>query len=108
MGARPDGIVQCDCCGIGVLEVKCPFLCADKSIQSVTIENRNFFLHEDDEGMLTLKQNHAYFLPGANGDEFTDAQYSDFIVWRDNEPFIQRILLDSILLMKQLLRQRCL
>ena len=25
MGASPDGIVTCECCGCGVLEVKCPF-----------------------------------------------------------------------------------
>lgn len=104
MGARPDGIVQCDCCGIGVLEVKCPFLCADKSIQSVAIENRNFFLHEDDEGMLTLKQNHAYFyqVQMEMNSQMHNTLTSLF------EPFIQRILPDSILLMKQLLRQRCL
>ena len=32
MGATPDDIVQCECCGVGVIEVKCPFLCVDKSI----------------------------------------------------------------------------
>lgn len=25
VGASPDGLVNCDCCGKGVLEVKCPF-----------------------------------------------------------------------------------
>ena len=59
-------------CGTGVLEMKCPFSCADKSIQSVSIENRNIFLHQDDEGMLTLKQNHAYFYQMQMQTKFTD------------------------------------
>lgn len=25
IGASPDGIVNCNCCGQGVVEVKCPF-----------------------------------------------------------------------------------
>ena len=25
LGASPDGIVQCDCCGKGTIEIKCPF-----------------------------------------------------------------------------------
>lgn len=30
MGASPDGIVNCVCCGKGVLEIKCPYSCVDK------------------------------------------------------------------------------
>ena len=25
IGASPDGIIECDCCGFGILEVKCPY-----------------------------------------------------------------------------------
>ena len=34
MGASPDGLVCCTCCGHGVLEVKCPFSCKDRVICS--------------------------------------------------------------------------
>ena len=43
IGASPDGLVCCTCCGCGVLEVKCPFSCKDKEFHSVTVENSNFF-----------------------------------------------------------------
>ena len=33
LGATPDGIVQCMCCGKGVVEVKCPHNCKDKSLK---------------------------------------------------------------------------
>ena len=25
LGATPDGWVGCDCCGIGIVEIKCPY-----------------------------------------------------------------------------------
>ena len=31
LGAIPDGYVNCSCCGPGVIEVKCPFSCSNKS-----------------------------------------------------------------------------
>ena len=43
MGASPDGLVSCTCCGRGVLEVKCPFSSKDKELHSVTNKNSNFF-----------------------------------------------------------------
>ena len=29
LGASPDGLISCKCCGQGVLEVKCPYSCRD-------------------------------------------------------------------------------
>ena len=31
-GASLDGIINCSCCSSGVLEIKCPYRCKDKSI----------------------------------------------------------------------------
>ena len=59
MGASPDGLICCTCCGHGVLEIKCPFSCKDKELHSVTDENSNFFLYSNDDGKLQLKRNHA-------------------------------------------------
>ena len=42
-GASPDGIIKCNCCCVGVLEVKCPFRCRDKSFLEVSKES-TFFL----------------------------------------------------------------
>ena len=39
VGASPDAVVSCTCCGHGVLEVKCPFSCKDKSLQTVANDN---------------------------------------------------------------------
>ena len=39
MGASPDGRIRCECCDPGVLEVKCPFSCKDKTFIEVTAAN---------------------------------------------------------------------
>ncbi len=31
LGVSPDGYISCDCCGKGVIEVKCPFIWTDKN-----------------------------------------------------------------------------
>nr|XP_054755271.1 uncharacterized protein LOC129261235 [Lytechinus pictus] len=33
LGASPDGVVSCDCCGTGVVEVKCPFCAKEKTVE---------------------------------------------------------------------------
>ena len=51
-GATPDGVVSCDCCGDGVLEIKCPF-----TLQSKTM-NELEWLVVDDDGHFLLKRSH--------------------------------------------------
>ena len=95
MGATRDGIVQCECCGVGVIEDKCPYSCVEKSIWLNAVENPSLFLHYDDEGTLTLKESYAYLYQVQMQMRFADAQYCDIIVWRGGELFIQRILPDT-------------
>ncbi len=37
LGASPDALVQCDCCGLGVVEIKCPF-CVNQASFEVTVD----------------------------------------------------------------------
>lgn len=57
LGASPDGLVSCSCCGTGILEVKCPFRTADADPKSADLA----FLTEHADGTLHLRHNHAYF-----------------------------------------------
>lgn len=54
MAASPDGIIRCECCGLGVLEVKCPFSCINKTILEATGDPK--FCLEDEDGKFTLKK----------------------------------------------------
>ena len=44
IGASPDALVQCNCCGEGVVEVKCPFWAKDKTIQDSCESSHSFCL----------------------------------------------------------------
>ena len=44
LGASPDGVVSCDCCGLGVLEIKCPFSCTNKSFTEASRDDAQFCL----------------------------------------------------------------
>ena len=57
IGASPDGIISYSCCGKGVVEVKCPFSCRDKSF-SEAVKEKIFCLEED---TFFLKKDHEYF-----------------------------------------------
>ena len=38
LGASPDGVTMCDCCGMGVLELKCPYSAREFSVQESALE----------------------------------------------------------------------
>ena len=40
-GATPDGLVHCDCCQCGILEIKCPYSCKDKVLM-MQLSKRHF------------------------------------------------------------------
>ena len=43
VGASPDGVITCTCCGTGVLEIKCPYSCKNKGLKEVSEEKSWFF-----------------------------------------------------------------
>lgn len=56
MGASPDGVVSCTCCGKGIVEIKCPWSLKDKAFKD--LENTSKFSIKDGG----LKKNHAYYI----------------------------------------------
>lgn len=79
IGASPDGVIECSCCGKGVLEIKCPFCHRDSSIISAAKEDPKFCLKEVD-GKLTLDETHSYYYQVQTQLFVCDAHYSDFCV----------------------------
>ena len=90
-GATPDGIVQCTCCGRGVVEVKCPYRCKDTSFKKAS-QDSTFCLTNTAEGKFTLKTGHAYYYQIQLQMEVCQVKYCDFIVWSPNEMIVLRIL----------------
>ena len=91
-GATPDGIVNCSCCGPGILEIKCPFRCKEKSFENATIQG-SFCLEEDNSG-LRLKVDHAYYYQVQLQMKICQVEYINFVLWREEKMFVQRIVMD--------------
>ncbi len=94
LGASPDGYVKCVCCGPGVIEIKCPYLCRDRPFLDATDDGR-FFLGKDSEGQFYLQHNHAYYYQIPLQMKLCKVQYGDFVVWGKTELVILRINLDE-------------
>lgn len=104
VGASPDGIISCDCCGRGVLEVKCPLCVKDTSILDAAAKND--FCLGTTNSTVSLKKGHKYYYQVQAQIFVTNANFCDFIIWTPNEIFIERILPDHHFWQSNLARVR--
>ncbi len=93
LGASPDAFVSCSCCGVGVLEIKCPPTIADKAPSAKVLDylktrgdceylNRNHKYYDQCQGHLALTQ-------------LMHSQYCDFFVYTLHGVFYERLNFDS-------------
>ena len=90
-GASPDGIVQCDCCGIEVIEIKCPYSFREHSFAKVSEDSALFCLESSGNGDFVLKKNHCYFYQIQLQMMLSGYGYGNFVVWRESELVVIRI-----------------
>lgn len=86
IGASPDGIVSCYCCGEGVLEIKCPFKIAHKHPKEGGVE----YLVKVG-GVLQLNHSHKYYSQVQTEMGVTGKMWCDFVVFTHQGLLIQRI-----------------
>ena len=91
LGATPDGFVNCDCCGKGTCEVKCPHCAKDKKLDKAAEEK---FCLINDGTSLRLNKKHPYYYQVQAQIFICDVEYCDFIVWTERDIHIERILPD--------------
>jgi hypothetical protein len=94
-GASPDGIAQCDCCGTGTIEIKCPYSCKEKSFVKVSEDSASFCLETNENGDFTPKRTHCYFYQIQLQMMLGDYGYGDFVVWREGEIVVLRVNIDT-------------
>ena len=61
LGASPNALVECKCCGKGVMEIKCPYNCCNKYLEDVACEGKYFCLENLSDGTLKLERDHSYY-----------------------------------------------
>lgn len=96
LGASPDGVVSCDCCDSGLLEIKCPYKYRNVSPTSAdALSDRDFCLKETKPGTVSLSQSHQYYDQVQAQLSICKVQYCDFICWTTQGIFIERIFQDE-------------
>ena len=91
LGASPDGIIQCSCCGKGVLEIKCPFVLKEAHISTV-LGTRAFCLDSD----CRLRTDHVYYAQVQLQMYVCNVPYADFVVWSPIDCVVTRVLRDDV------------
>ena len=87
MGASPDAIVSCDCCGKGVFEIKC-------SSGLSHLDPAVFlpaYMRKDHSGNVTLNRNHEYCSQVAMHMAVTGSEWCDFFVFSIHGFCMERI-----------------
>jgi len=90
IGASPDRIVSCDCCGFACLEVKCPY-----SINFTKPSEKNLNYLTTDGERVVLKTTHKYYTQCMLQMGVTDIKKLFFVVWTSHGMVIEEINFDS-------------
>ena len=93
IGASPDAIVTCDCCGSSPVEVKCPFCKKDNIIHEIT--DKNFCLQKDVNGVLKLSKTHAYWYQVQTQMGVCEMERAYFVVWTEKDMHVEEVFFDE-------------
>ena len=94
LGASPNALISCDCCGKGVVEIKCPFRCKEESIREVASKG-DFCLKVSSNGELSLDTTHSYYYQIQLQMFLSSTTYGGFIVWAPAAFHVERIVVDN-------------
>ena len=90
LGASPDLIVECSCCGGGVLQIKCPYSIVD---ENPTPENLSDLIYSN--GQVMLKKKHHYFAQIQVQMAITKRKWCHFLVYTQEGMHLETIHFDA-------------
>ncbi|CAG9772931.1 unnamed protein product [Ceutorhynchus assimilis] len=94
VAASPDGLVSCSCCGLGCVEVKCPYLLADAtSFEDFASKKHTCLIFNENE--YSLDRSHCYYYQMQCQMFVTQRKYCDFVIWSKHLLFVERIWYDN-------------
>uniref|UniRef100_A0A8C6SKJ6 SWIM-type domain-containing protein n=1 Tax=Neogobius melanostomus TaxID=47308 RepID=A0A8C6SKJ6_9GOBI len=99
IAASPDGLVTCQCCSPGILEIKCPMSLA----YSTPYETPPIYLNKDENGQFSLKKSHNYYTQVQVQLMATECNWCDFFIYTPNGFHCERIFPD-VALQKEILK----
>lgn len=94
LGASPDGIVECLCCGKGVCEIKCPFCYKDQQLKTAVDQKNSCLVSVD--GEMKLDTSHSYYYQVQAQIFICGVDYCDFVVYTDKDIHIERVFPNDV------------
>lgn len=94
IGATPDGLIKCDCCGSGCLEIKCPYVLKENNFDIEKFSEMKGSCLFKDGTKFALIKTHSYYYQIQLQMLFSKVHYCDFVVWSTRFLFIERIFYD--------------
>ena len=91
LGASPDCLISCSCCGDGLVEIKCPYKHRDEHPHQ--IHDPKFCLCPVDESVL-LSKKHDYYIQIQGQMAICNREYCDFVCWTPKGMHVERISFD--------------
>ena len=88
LGASPDGLISCSCCGNGLLEIKCSY--SKRNLDPTQIVDSSFYLKPTESG-LKLSKVHDYYHQVQGQMAICERSYCDFVCWTPLGMDIERI-----------------
>ncbi|XP_057306787.1 uncharacterized protein LOC130644983 isoform X1 [Hydractinia symbiolongicarpus] len=94
-GVSPDAVINCSCCGLGVVEIKCPYSLRETGLQKEIVSNK-FYIKKSSYGTLSLDNNYQYYSQVQHKMYVCGVSHCDFVVWTPIEFVILRIYVDQM------------
>lgn len=91
LGASVDGIVRCEKCGTGTLEIKCPFVGKNVTPEEYS-EMKSSCIIKSENGELVLKENHNYMFQIMGQMKVLGIDWCDFVIWTKKGMNVQRVV----------------
>lgn len=92
LGASADGLISCDCCGFGLIEINCPYKYWDIHLQHVT--DSKFLFKAGHCGNLHLIREHEYYYQVQALLAVCEKLFCDFICWTPVGMHVEHIIAD--------------
>ena len=105
LAASPDTLVQCDCCDLGVMEVKCPFAFREATVDTFLADPSSCVMVGED-AQPQLKPGHAYYCQAQLQMFACNAGYCDFTVYGERFILIVCVIRDTNFVQRHLEKVR--
>jgi len=95
IGASPDAMASCDCCGQNVIEIKYSFCVKDSTFDD--IDDKTFDLKRGNDDQLKLDVKHQYYNQVQTQIGVCKIEPAYFVVWTEKDLHIEQFMFDEVL-----------